>query len=173
MDTHEDWLSEFPVKLQARCRRSDWPEVGTKDGDEFWRTLERILLDAGATAEVADLASARLATRSLKFVGEYPGALRDAIRSIRDAGLAPFPSHRLPAVRDTRPAHVPGPWDSIRTPQDLRDFCRSLGPIARPVSPGRRRESRDGAAWLPRQDAPGDSDGRTDASGSEASRRGV
>lgn len=159
----EDWFPEFAVTLQARCRRTDWPEFGTESGDEFWRTLEKNLRRHGATAEIADEASALVAARSLKYLGEYPAAILEAIKALRERIVEPTAPPPI-----ARPENQPGPWDAIRTIQDLKDFCAALGPIATRI--GRRpRQDRQPLAWH----APEAGDGRSDVPTPGTPQRGV
>ena len=80
----EDWFPQFMVEHQARLPRTDWPELGTEDGDVYWTTFETNLRRSGADRDLATEASIILAGDPPKYLGDQSKAILAVVSKLRE-----------------------------------------------------------------------------------------
>jgi hypothetical protein len=139
----ESWLLQWATSHQLRIPRHDWPEVGTEAGEAFWGALRSLFIRNGVTRDDATEASIFISGSPPKWLSEHHEVILSAVKLVRAPVVPPAP----PPPQTVRPEHRPGPWDAIETVQDLKDFCRPLGPIATRIS-GMPRRGRQPLARL-------------------------
>jgi hypothetical protein len=143
MGRSDERFRKFVLEHQARVPLGDWPQLGTEAGETYWNTIRNHLARLGANLEVATAASEELAKAPPVWLIEQQAALLDAVRAElrKRSGDAP----REIVV----PEPAPGPWDAIRSLEDLKAFLRSVDASTgrgRPDAPGHHRGRRHGQA---------------------------
>jgi hypothetical protein len=101
----DDWFRNFTARLEDRIPRVDWPEHDS----EFWSTLRKALLISGASEDIADEASERLAMDGANYLDSVIPELKKHIGNIcrerHRAGSGSPVDSRESAEADSRSCH--------------------------------------------------------------------
>lgn len=98
----DPWFVEFTIRLKDRIRRTDFPPPAS----EWWETLRKALIISGATEDIADAASERLAMQGISYLDAIIPELKKLIgvifRERERAGDGISPDSREGAEAESR-----------------------------------------------------------------------